>query len=90
MDKIAFTHEEELDSSTLGEKFIVNHVMSRSIDSGIFNAILGYFNQFGSTEFEHVPSTVSYKTGVIKINKHQLVAPISLKLNSLTNLEFNN
>ena len=56
MDKITFTHEneEELDPLISNKKIIVNHVMSRNIDSGIFNAILGYFNQFGSTEFEHI------------------------------------
>ncbi len=58
MDKITFTHEneEELDPLISNKKIIVNHVMSRNIDSGIFNAILGYFNQFGSTEFEHITS----------------------------------
>lgn len=56
MDKLTFTHEEELDSSIPNKKLIVNHVMSRDIDSSIFNAILGYFNQFGSTEFKHIAS----------------------------------
>ena len=43
MDKITFTHEneEELDPLISNKKIIVNHVMSRNIDSGIFNAILG-------------------------------------------------
>ena len=50
-----FTDEVEIDSS-FQEKIVVNHVMSRNIDSGIFNAILGYFNQFGSTNFEHITS----------------------------------
>ncbi|XXQ68062.1 glycosyltransferase family 4 protein [Neisseriaceae bacterium B1] len=36
------------------EKYIVNHVMSNNVQSGIFKSILDYFVEFGSTEFQHV------------------------------------
>ncbi|OOF51657.1 glycosyltransferase family 4 protein [Rodentibacter trehalosifermentans] len=36
--------------------YVVNHVMSRDIPSGIFSAILSYFTQHGSQGFTHVIS----------------------------------
>lgn len=42
-------------------RYVVNHVMSKEINSGIFTAILNYFNQYGSDEFEHRVSTEAAK-----------------------------
>lgn len=38
------------------KKYIVNHVMSRDINSGIFKAILGYFNKYTPDDFIQVES----------------------------------
>lgn len=38
------------------KKYIVNHVMSRDINSGIFRAILNYFGQYSSDCFQQVES----------------------------------
>ncbi|MDK4679269.1 glycosyltransferase family 4 protein [Kingella negevensis] len=48
--------ETEQTPSVPQPKKIINHVMSRDIASGIFSAIVDYFTQFGSEEFDHIVS----------------------------------
>lgn len=38
------------------KKYIINHVMSKNIDSGIFSAILGYFRKYSPSWVVHVES----------------------------------
>ena len=42
--------------SSIMTRPIINHVMSRDIQSGIFSSILEYFTDFGSNEFQHIVS----------------------------------
>jgi len=40
----------------MSQKIIVNHVMSNDVESKIFSDILGYFQNYGSEQFEYVVS----------------------------------
>lgn len=42
--------------ATTSDKLVINHVMSNDVNSGIFQAILEYFIEFGSENFHHIAS----------------------------------
>ncbi|WP_084455327.1 glycosyltransferase family 4 protein [Comamonas composti] len=64
------------------KKYIINHVMSKDIDSGIFSAILSYFKKYSPDWIEHIESTLPINNADI-YHYHRPHLETKLKENSV-------